>query len=282
DEFVKALADLNVSLRAYERARSLVDGKAISAGEFQSREASYLSKKVEAESAARTLRLYGEPDDEIEAVRASVESGAGSFSDNRPHRLAVRAPFNGRVIDRKVTPGSLVEALQPLATAADLSSVWVFLQAYEKDLALVQDGLPVTIRVDAYPQESFHGRIDFLASVVDAATRTVRVRANVQNPAEKLRPGMFVRAQIEVPKPKEETHPVLAVPQSALQTLEGRTNVFVESEPGVFVRRVVETGHTFEGFTEVLSGVKTGDVVVTEGSFVLKGEFARATLAEED
>jgi cobalt-zinc-cadmium efflux system membrane fusion protein len=87
---------------------------------------------------------------------------------------------------------------------------------------------------------------------------------------------------VDVPKPQSESHPILAVPQAAIQTLEGRTTVFVETEPGVFVRRLVETGHTFEGFTEVLSGVKTGDVVVTEGSFVLKSEFARATLATED
>ena len=73
-----------------------------------------------------------------------------------------------------------------------------------------------------------------------------------------------------------------AVPQSALQTLEGRTQVFVQTTPGVFVRRAVETGHTFEGFTEVLSGVKPGEAVVTEGSFVIKSEFAKSTLAAED
>jgi cobalt-zinc-cadmium efflux system membrane fusion protein len=71
------------------------------------------------------------------------------------------------------------------------------------------------------------------------------------------------------------------VPQSALQTLEGRTTLFIQLEPGVFARRFVETGHSFEGFTEVLAGVKPGDVVATEGSFVLKSEFAKASLAEE-
>ena len=282
DEFVRIHADLRVARLAWERARSLLDAKAISAGEFQPRAAGYLPRKVEAETAERTLRLYGESDEEIAAVRASLESGGPSLSGEGPHRLPVRSPFGGRLIDRKVTPGSLVEALQPLVTVADLASVWVFLQAYEKDLALLQVGLPVTIRTEAYPQETFPGKVDFLASVVDEETRTVKVRATVQNPAEKLRPGMFVRAQVEVPKPQEETHLTLAVPQSALQTLEGRTHVFVQTGPGVFVRHTVETGHTFEGFTEILSGVKAGDVVVTEGSFVLKSEFARASLAEED
>jgi membrane fusion protein, heavy metal efflux system len=75
---------------------------------------------------------------------------------------------------------------------------------------------------------------------------------------------------------------VVAVPQSALQALEGRTTVFVQTERGGFVRHFVETGHTFEGFTEVLSGVKAGDLIVTEGSFVLKSEFAKASLVEEE
>ena len=180
-----------------------------------------------------------------------------------------------------MTPGSLVEALQPLVTVANLSRVWVFLQAYEKDLALLHNGLPVTIRTEAYPQESFKGRIDFVGSTLDPATRTVRLRATVENRAEKLKPGMFVKAHVDVPKPAAEAKPILVVPQSALQTLEGRTTLFVQVEPGVFERRFVEVGHSFEGFTEILAGVKAGDVVVTEGSFVLKSEFAKASLAEE-
>lgn len=283
DEFVKSLTDLRVSKRAYDRARSLLDSKAISAGEYQIREGAYLSKKVEAGTLERALRLYGEGEDEIASVRSAVETDAAlPLPAEGPHRLAVRAPFDGKIIDRKVTPGSLVEALQPLVSVADLSSVWVFLKAYEKDLPLLEKGLSVAIRADGYPQESFQGRVDFLGSVVDTASRTVQVRATVTNPEEKLRPGMFVKARVDVPKPQSEAHPVVAVPQSALQTLESRTVVFVQTEPGVFVRHLVESGHTFEGFTEILAGLKVGDVIVTEGSFVLKSEFAKALLQEDE
>jgi len=281
EEFVKELSELSVSARAYERAKALVEAKAISAGEFQAREGDYLSKQAAVYAAERALHLYGESQATIDRLRAGFESHDPYPSASEATSLILRAPFTGRVIDRKVTPGTLFEALQPLMTLADLSSVWVFLQAYEKDLALLREGLAVTIRTEAYPQESFRGRVDFLGSVVDASTRTVKVRATVDNSSEKLRPGMFVKAQVDVPRPQAETHTVLAVPQSALQTLEGRTTVFVQTDPGAFVRRSVETGHTFEGFTEVLSGVKPGDVVVTEGSFVLKSEFAKASLAEE-
>jgi membrane fusion protein, heavy metal efflux system len=282
EEMLRELVGLRVSSRAYERAKTLAEAKAISAGEFQAREGDYLARRAAAEAAERALHLYGVADGEIAALRASVESGAKLPAEHDAPRLVLRAPFDGRVIDRKVTPGSLFEALQPLVTVADLSSVWVFLQVYEKDLALLHQGVSVTIRTEAYPQEAFEGRLDFLGSVVDKATRTARVRATVGNRAEKLRPGMFVKAQVHVPKPEAEAKAAVAVPEAALQTLEGRTTVFVQAEPGAFVRHFVETGHTFEGFTEILSGVKPGDLIVSEGSFVLKSEFAKASLAEEE
>lgn len=281
EEFVKELSELRVSARAYERAKNLVAAKAISDGEFQSREGDYLSKKAAVEAAERALHLFGDSEEEVARLRARLESSSSSASDSEAPRLTLRAPFDGRVVDRKVTPGSLVEALQPLMTVANLGTVWVFLQAYEKDLALLHKGLPVTIRSEAYPQESFKGRIDFVGSTLDAATRTVKLRATVDNPSEKLKPGMFVKAHVDVPKPEAEAKLMLVVPQSALQTLEGRTTLFVQAETGVFERRFVEIGHSFEGFTEVLAGVKAGDIVVTEGSFVVKSEFAKASLAEE-
>jgi cobalt-zinc-cadmium efflux system membrane fusion protein len=281
EEFVKELSELSVSARAYERARTLVQAKAISAGEFETREGDSLSKKAAVEAAERALHLYGDSEPEVARLRARVASDSPIASDSEAPRLVLRAPFDGRVVDRKVTPGALVESLQPLMTVANLSQVWVFLQAYEKDLALLHNGLPVTIRTEAYPQESFGGRIDFISSTLDTTTRSVRVRATVANPKEKLKPGMFVKAHVDVPNAAEEASAILVVPQSALQTLEGRSTLFVEVEPGVFERHFVEVGHSFEGFTEVLSGVKAGDVVVTEGSFVMKSEFAKSSLAEE-
>jgi cobalt-zinc-cadmium efflux system membrane fusion protein len=281
EELLRELSSLRVAARAYERAKALVDAKAISSGEFQAREGEYLSRKAAAQGAERTLHLYGETDEQIESLRESVESNGALAAGDGP-RLTLRAPFAGRVIERKVTPGSLFEALQPLLTLADLRSVWVFVEAYEKDLSLLRKGLSVTIRADAYRQETFHGRIDFVGSVLDTTTRSVKLRVTVQNPSEKLKPGMFVKATVDVPRPEFAAKAVAAVPQSALQTLEGRTVLFVEVEPGVFERQFAEVGHSFEGFTEILAGIKTGQVVVTEGSFVLKSEFAKASLAEHE
>ncbi|MBP6702255.1 MAG: efflux RND transporter periplasmic adaptor subunit [Vicinamibacteria bacterium] len=279
EEFIKALSDLRLADRTYERAKVLVGSKAISQGEFQAREGDYLGKRASAEASERGLRLLGESEAEIARIRAAIESGA-ALTFPGGIRLSVRAPFDGRVTERKVAPGALVEALQPLVTIVDISSVWVFMQAYEKDLSMLREGVGVTIRAEAYPERAFKGRIDFLGSMVDPATRTIQLRATVSNPDEQLRPGMFVKAQVNVPQ-SYEGKTVVAVPQSAFQTLEGRAVLFVRTSAGAFERRLVEIGHTFEGFTEVYSGVKAGDVVVTEGSFILKSEFAKASLADE-
>jgi cobalt-zinc-cadmium efflux system membrane fusion protein len=280
EEFLRETSALRVATRGYERARTLVAAKAISAGEFQAREGEYLSRKAAAQAAERALHLLGDRDNEIQRLKTVEETDDEGPAAGAP-RLTLRAPFDGRVVERKVTPGALVEALQPLAIVANLSRVWIFLQAYEKDLALLHKGLPVTIRTEAYQQEDFKGRIDFVGSTLDSSTRTVKVRATVDNRAERLKPGMFVKAHVDVPKPAAEAKAILVVPQSALQTLEGRTTLFVEVEPGLFERHFVEVGHSFEGFTEILAGVKSGDVVVTEGSFVMKSEFAKASLAED-
>ena len=167
---MRELSFLRVASRAYERAKTLVEAKAISTGEFQSREGDYLSKKAAAEAAERTLHLLGESQQQVDRMRARVESGGTSHDPDDGATLALRAPFAGRVIERKVTPGSLVEALQPLLTLADLSTVWVFMQAYEKDLALLREGVDVTLRSEAYPA----GRAQGDASTSWAASWTRR------------------------------------------------------------------------------------------------------------
>ena len=113
------------------------------------------------------------------------------------------------------------------------------MQAYEKDLSMLREGVTVTIRTEAYPEKAFKGKIDFLGSMVDSATRTIQLRATVSNADEKLRPGMFVKAHVDVPEASEGKS-VVVVPQAALQTLEGRTVVFVQTETGTFVRRLVD------------------------------------------
>lgn len=269
-EYLRSLTELRIAEQSYERAKLLVADKAISAGEFQSRQGDYESKRTAVNAAETTLRQVGD-----DPAAARNQSGAVL------PRIAIRAPFDGHVIDRKVTPGSLVEALHPLITIADLHSLWVFFQVYEKDLANVSGGMPITITAEAYPNEEFTGKIDFIGAEVDSATRTLRVRATVQNRQLKLRPGLFVKGRVNVERPRD-TRSILGVPHAAVQTLEGRPTIFVRTAANTFARRFVETGSTYDEFIEVLNGVAVGDEIVTDGSFVLKAEFSKASLAEDE
>jgi len=269
-EYVRAITDFEIAQKTYERSKRLAAEKAISAGEFQQREGDYLTKRAAVTAAEAALRQAG--DDPTEAR----QQGAAALP-----RVALRAPFDGRVVDRKVNPGAMVEALHPIITVADLSSVWCFFQVYDKDLGAIRMGLPIEVSSDAFPGERLVGKIDFIGSDVDVTTRTVRVRATVRNREQKLRAGMFVRGRIEASE-SPAAAAMVAVPKSALQTLEGRPTVFVRVAPTKFARRFVETGRTFDEYVQILSGIRPGDEVVVDGSFVLKSEFSKAALAEEE
>lgn len=266
-EYLRAVTDSDIAEKSYSRAKLLAAEKAISASELQQREADYGSKRAALAAAELALRQFG--DDPGLARTTAIP------------RVAVRAPFSGTIIDRKVTPGTLVEALHPLITVADLGTVWVFFQIYDKDLAVVHTGLAIHVSSDATPGTSFSGTIDFVGSEVDPNTRTTRVRATVRNERRLLRPGLFVRGTIDVPR-AQVNGSVIAVPQDALQTLENQPTVFVRVAQNQFARRIVETGRTFDGNVEILRGIKIGDEIATEGTFVLKSEFSNAALIEED
>ena len=283
EELIRALAEARVAALSSERARTLLEAKAISEGEFQLREGELLALRAKADAAERTLHLLGDNPEWVHRVREGLAAPHDPYpSAGEGATLVLRAPFDGRVIDRKVTPGALFEALQPLISVADLTTVWVFFQAYEKDLHLLREGQRVAIGTEAFPQETFSGLVDFVGSVVDPQTRTLKLRATVANPAERVRPGMFVRALVEVPSAGHDTPGAVLVPEVAVQTMDEGSVVFVQTAPGVFAKRVVEVGHTLDGHTEVLAGLTLGEVVVTEGSFVLKSELSRGLLAEED
>lgn len=267
-EYLRAATEADIAEKSHERAKLLVAEKAIAAGEFQQREGDYRSKQSALAAAELALRQAG--DDPRQARSAGAP------------RVAVRAPFAGRVIDRKVTPGALVEALHPLVTVADLSNVWVFLRVYEKDLGVIRTGLPITVTTEALPDTRFSGTIDYVGSEVDPNTRTTRIRATVRNAGERLRPGLFVSGRLEVAGGARKEEKLLAVPNGAIQTLAGKPTIFVQTAPNTYARRTLEAGRGFGDYVEVLAGLKAGEEVVTEGSFILKSQFSKAELVEEE
>ena len=192
----------------------------------------------------------------------------------------VNAPFAGTVISRDVVLLDQVDPTKQMFSIADFATVWVQADVYEKYLPLLQQLLDkvVRFRLESYPGRTFEARIFYLGNMVDASTRTADMRAIVDNPNRILMPGMFVELEL----PVESAPGVLQVPTSALQTHEKSNFVFVQKGDGLFERRDILVGRTGHGVVEITTGVKEGEPVVVEGTFVLKSEMLSELIGEEE
>jgi cobalt-zinc-cadmium efflux system membrane fusion protein len=155
---------------------------------------------------------------------------------------------------------------------ADLDHLWVELDVFERDLGHVAEGDTAEIESESQPGKVFRGHVTHVAATVDLNTRTAHVRVEVENAGRLLRPGQFVHARLST---AGDTRPVLGVPRSAVLQVEGDNTVFVAAGDNTYVARPVELGVSAGDWVEITRGLIEGDVVVTEGAFVLKSELLR-------
>ena len=187
--------------------------------------------------------------------------------------VPIVAPFEGRVIARNLTKGEVVETTEQLFQVADLSNVWVTANIPERDIPFIHEddsvgNQPVEVRVKAYPDQVFPGKITYVGDVLDSATRTMRLRIELSNPQGKLKPQMFATVRVYAdPEPDR-----LTVPESAVQRDRERQFVFVQREPGAFEMRDVRVGESNGRIVTIVDGLQDGELVVTRGAFVLKSE----------
>ena len=260
--YLKAVARLHEAELAHERARDLHEHKAVSLAELQRREAEMKTARAEARETQNRLELLGVPRREIERL-------------NREHTIKadvpLRAPFDGRVIMRNITRGEVVETNQKFFTVADLSEVWVVGNVPEKDVQYIRKEQRVDVMVSAYPHAIFPGTITYISDVIDAATRTMRLRVTVPNPDRLLKPEMFATVRVyAAPTPDALTVPLAAVQNGPVGKI-----LFVQKEANEFEVRTVKLGSEQGEVVTVLEGVSAGEQVVTKGSFVLKSEMER-------
>jgi cobalt-zinc-cadmium efflux system membrane fusion protein len=165
-------------------------------------------------------------------------------------------------------PGELSRSLEtsdPLTTIADLATVWVVGDVYEKDIAKIERGKPVTITCDAYPGQQWTGRVDSLFGAIDPATRTLKLRIALNNSNQRLKPEMFATIHVKV-----GTHKATVVPTTAIIHEGQTTSVFVETG-GKPEQRNVTTGQTVDGEVEIVSGLQPGLRVAADGAELLTG-----------
>jgi RND family efflux transporter MFP subunit len=188
--------------------------------------------------------------------------------------VSLPAPVSGTVISRAANPGEVIPADKEILRIADLSTVWVMGQVYEKDLGKVVVGSGASITSDTYPGRVFRGRVSYVDPTLDPATRTAQARIELANPGHALKMGMFVNVAFAALGGAESTTPV--IPKSAVQNVNNQQVVFVETGiPNTYAMRPVKLGPEVNSQYPVLEGLTVGERIVTEGSFLLRAEWLK-------
>jgi len=198
---------------------------------------------------------------------AVAQSAVSAGNEARPH-ITFYAPASGIVLEKKALQGMRFMPGEMLYQIADLSSMWVIAEIPEQDIGQVQIGNRTKVTADAYPERSFDGKVAFIYPTLNSATRTVQVRMEISNPRTLLKPGMFASAEIEVGKASK----VLTVPTSAVIDSGTRQVVLVRLAEGRFEPRTVNLGSRSDTYVEVLTGITTGEQVVTSANFLIDAE----------
>lgn len=246
------------AVRQAERSRSLVNIGAVPAKDAENAEA-------DARAMEEAIRAQ-------QSVIAGIEARVSRFGA----ASEIRAPFAGVVTEVRSAAGEVVDSSSVLLTITDLSRVFVEGQVFERDLGKVRLGQSARISVDAFPDETFQGRVTAIGNSVNPQTRTAAVRCEVENSSGRLRTEMFANLSL----PTSESHTALSVPRDAVQVINRRSIVFVRLNDLHFEAREVQVSGDGPN-VEIMGGLKDGEPIVTQGAFQLKSVFLARQLQSE-
>ncbi len=252
---IQARANMVKAQADYDRASDLFAHNAVARKEVLNTENALVQAKAGVEQAQAAQ--------EQAARRISILGlKPGAFGQ----KVTISAPLSGKVLEMSVVPGEYrTDTNAPVITIADLGTVWVSSDVPESYIRFVQVGEPVDVTLTAYPGEVFRARVTRIADTVDPQTRTIKVRAELNNPRGRLRPEMFGNI-----RHTEGTQVVPVVPVGAVMQTGGRTVVYLEEQPGRFRQVPVTVGKRSGGVLPILAGLKPGDRVVVDGVMLLK------------
>lgn len=272
--YLKALAEHRLAMRNYDRHSELREAGISSEREFFEAGQSLETAQIHSNSGRQRLLRLGITENEISRLESEGIGGATG-------RYLLKAPFAGQVLELHAVRGEQVELDRELALIGSTETLWLWVDLYEsylEDVASAQarGDVEATVSVQAYTDEVFGGRIDFIGSTMSEDTRTVKARITLENPGGKLRPGMFAAVFLTFGDGGEG----VAVPSSAVLTDEGRDFVFVRYIDDYFLRRPVAVGRESGDFVEILSGLSPDQTVAATGAFLLKSDVLRSKMGE--
>jgi cobalt-zinc-cadmium efflux system membrane fusion protein len=257
--YKKARNRQEYSKKTLDRSKDLLEHKVIATKDMEAAEQDYNDSRAETENDLQALKIFGVTEQEI------VDAQHQGVAINP--QLAVRSPIAGIVVQKLVTPGLVIQAgTTACFTISDNSTVWVQGHIYDRDLEAVRVGDAVE-ETDASFHRTFHGAIGYIEALIDPATRTTSVRIVTKNPDGLLKKDMFVDAVIHT----RSGRTVITVPTSAiLRNDENLPFVYVQVSPGKFGQRLVNLGVEQGDETEIATGLKEGEKVVSQGSVFLQ------------
>ena len=257
-------AMLEADHRKLRRTEELLEIGAASRQELEEVTAVHATHETELESARQRLMVLGLGPAQIRALQSPSQIVSS---------VVVPAPIDGVVTARTANLGQVVGMGQEMFVVTDLSDVWAVGDLYEQDFAAVRVGSAATVSTPAYPGLTLRGRVAYIDPRVEPATRTAKVRVEVPNQDGRLRLGMYLSMAFDTRTGQR----VVLVPKAAVQSLGDRQVVFLpaKGEAGKFIQRIVRLGEQRGESQVVLSGLQPGDIVVTDGSFLLRAETAR-------
>jgi cobalt-zinc-cadmium efflux system membrane fusion protein len=259
--FLKADSQRQLAERAVVRARQLLDAGVIGEAELLRRETELQQAAAELASARQQLKVLGISDDGLKNLQTTRAIDS---------LIQVVSSISGRVLERKVTIGQVVQAAEIICVVADLSNVWLVADVPEQSAGRIRTGKAVQAEIPALPGETITGKLSYVSPVVNPETRTVRMRMDVPNPERKYKPAML--ATITLLDSAERRR---IIPLNAIVRENNEDNVFVQTGPARFVLRRVTLGPEFPAGRALIDGLRPGEKIVLDGAFHLNNERKR-------
>ncbi len=260
-EYVKEDSDLQYATRARELAKDLYENKALPLKDLKQAENELIKARAEFRRGKERLLSLRVPAQELEKPLEQQQITS---------RFEMKSPLTGVVVERNVTPGQSIggESGQVLFTVADLDLLQVVADVYERDLASVKEGQFAMVNVEAYPDVSFPATVATIGDVVDPTSRTIKLRAWVNNKDHRLKPEMFARLHIQV----GESAPLLTIPREAVLEVDGKQFVYLVEGADHYIKREVKVSTISPDQVRVLEGLTSGQRIVTKGAVLIKGQ----------
>ncbi len=257
-DFYKAQADFELAQVSHERQQRLFDRGVGAKKDSLTAEADLKVAQASLEAAEKKLHVLGFSEQEVETISESHQINP---------IITLYSPISGKIIQNNAVLGGMIDQTTEILVVMDPSVLWIDAEIYEKDIAKVRLGMTVELSVPAYPGETFSGKVTYIGDVLKEDTRTITVRAEVENSDYRLKPGMFASIRIAL----NHHSRALVVPQESVLEDKGNKIVFLKRGEQFFLQ-VVHTGARENGYIEILQGLAEGDEVVVTGSYQLKSK----------